>query len=257
MEHKYLFILSPPYSGSTLIVQLVGTSKNASIFSSKQSEGQKLEELKPIMLIDKWDETKKLPWKKIKKVFLENWDLKKPILVEKSPPNIIRTKDIIQEFQPVFFIITIKNPYSWAYSVKRRKDQIKFSKVAQNWVRMAKHQMNNISNLKNSLFFKYEDLTDDPEKVSQDIGNFLNELNDINYDKKFKVHSLIGRKPKKISNLNNIAISKMSLDNIHEINKVLNQEKEILKYFSYDILSDDEYHSIVKNSENRDSLKIL
>ena len=247
MNHKYLFILSPPFSGSTLITRLVGTSKNVSIFSSPQSEGQKLKDLKDIMMVNsRWNESTKFPWKKIKKVFLQNWDLTKPILVEKSPANIKKTKDIIQEFQPVFFIITIRNPYTWVQSYSRRSKNDNFSKIARRWIFHAKHQMKNISNLDNFLFFKYEDLTINPEKISTKIKNFLSELNDINYKENFEIHSIIGSESKPIMNLDNLVISKLSLDNIHEINEVLKKHKNIMKFFSYDILSDETYYDICK-----------
>ena len=253
MDHKYLFILSPPYSGSTLITKLIGTSKNASIFSSPQSEGQKLKDLKEIMMVDyRWNKSIKFPWKKIKEIFLQNWDLTKPILVEKSPPNIIKTDDIIQEFQPVFFIITIRNPYTWTQSYSRRSKNDNFSKIARRWIFHAKHQMKNITNLKNSLFFKYEDLTNNPEKISTEIKNYLSELNDINYKEKIEVHSIIGSEPEfikhynSIVNLDHLVISKLSLNNIHEINDVLKENKNIMNFFSYDILSDEKYNEMCK-----------
>ena len=57
-EHKYLFILSPPFSGSTLLNQIISSSKNVSCNNNIGTrEGQTLPGVKKIMFDKKrWDE---------------------------------------------------------------------------------------------------------------------------------------------------------------------------------------------------------
>ncbi len=236
-NHKFLFILSPAFSGSTLIAKLIGTSKNASIFSNQKAEGQEISELRDIMNVhDKWDETKKLPWSHIKNVFKKNWDLNKPILVEKSPPNIIRAKEIESEFNNPFFIVSIRNPYAWCYSHYRREGRKNISRIVRRWIYLAKFQIKNIENLKNVLFFSYEDLTTFPKKTLLKISKFIPELNDIDINQEFAIHSLIGDKKKQIMNFNNLAISNFSHYDIDQISEILKKEKDILNYFSYTLI---------------------
>jgi len=234
---KFLFILCLPFSGSTLITKLIGTSKNASIFSSTESEGQKIPELGDIMLIDdRWNPNIKFPWQKIKEIFMSHWDLSKPILVEKSPPNIIRTQEIIKEFHPIFFIASIRNPYAFSYSFHRRSPDVPFSHIAKRWVSMAKFQISNIENLDNILFFTYEDLTNHPETISAKIANFIPELHDLDIHAQFTIHSMTGSKRKPIQNFNNIAISQLSSSHILELNQIFEKEKHVMDYFLYDFL---------------------
>ena len=66
--HKYLFILSPPFCGSTLLNQLISTSKNVSCNNNIGTrEGQTLPEARNIMFENnRWDSNVSLPWERIK-----------------------------------------------------------------------------------------------------------------------------------------------------------------------------------------------
>ena len=39
---------------------------------------------------NRWDNNVRLPWEKIKTVWHKYWDLSKPILLDKSTPNIMK-----------------------------------------------------------------------------------------------------------------------------------------------------------------------
>jgi len=234
--HKFLFILSLPFSGSTLLVKLIGTSHNASIFNSPSHEGQMLDEVKHIMREKPWDPNIKFPWNFIKEVFMKNWDLSKQILVEKSPPNIICTDDIVKAFDNIFFIITIRNPYAWCASMKRRFPDMENADIVNSWLQKASYQIQNIKNLKNALFFKYEELCDRPSHVKDKIEQFIPELSDIHIDEEFSVHSMIGNHKKPIINFNDLEISLLKTSDIDEISSILKNKENILRFFSYDIL---------------------
>ena len=113
----YLFVLCPPYSGSTLLWKLLSTSEHV---SSLPAEGQSLTELKALMRDKPWDAAQELPWPEIKAVWESYWDMGKAILLEKSPPNLIRTDDILAHFHPVKFIIMVRNPYAHSEGLIRR-----------------------------------------------------------------------------------------------------------------------------------------
>ena len=106
---SYLFILCPPYSGSTVLWKLVSTSEAV---SSLPTEGQFIPEVKAILRATPWRVPLQLPWKDIKAVWDRYWDPSKPLLVEKSPPHLMRTHDIVEHFNPVHFLIMVRNPYA-------------------------------------------------------------------------------------------------------------------------------------------------
>lgn len=235
-QKKFLFILCPPHSGSTLLLYLVGTSKNSSVFEIR-GEGQYLTEAKSIMRVDPYNEQMKIPWNTIKKIYEKNWDMTKSVLVDKSPPNLIRAPEIEVEFENSFFITMLRNPYPWCYGIKNRKTHLTFTEVALMWLHLAKYQIKNIHNLSRVLSFTYEDLCDNPEKTVKKIETFIPELNDIDITQKFRIHTLEGKQEKQITNLNNLALSKLTNTNLAEISKVLRREEDVMKFFSYEILS--------------------
>ena len=51
------------------------------------------------------------------------WDLSKPILLDKSVPNIIRTDEISKAFNRVYYICMVRNPYAQVESIMRRNYQ--------------------------------------------------------------------------------------------------------------------------------------
>lgn len=241
----YLFILSPPYSGSTLLSEIIGTSPNV---SSLPEEGQFLDELKDIMREKPWDPDYSMQWDYIRKIWESYWDLSKPILLEKSPPNIIRALRIQELFQKSYFLIMIRNPYAMCEGLNRRNGT-PFAKAAQFWVKCAQYQMENSKKLENSLSFSYEDLTDSKAQTCQRIMEFLPELNSLDIDRSFKVHSVLAKDggnkdkgiPLKIQNLNPVKIGTLSRDNIRQINSVLEKHAEIMSFFGYSCLSADEH----------------
>src|SRR4030095_14543472 len=120
--HRFLFILCPPYSGSTLMHEIICSSPQVSpnnIFGTR--EGIALPEIRRLLDHRKlWDERSKYPWPLIKKEWLRYWDTSKPILLDKSPANLIRASFIREHFRPASFIVMTCNPYAHCERLIRR-----------------------------------------------------------------------------------------------------------------------------------------
>lgn len=236
-EHKFLFILSPAYCGSTLLNQIISTSNSVSVNNNLGNrEGQSLPSVKKIMFDHqrRWDVTLDFDWEMIKKEWLKYWDLTYPVLLEKSPPNIIRTKSIKKIFVPSYFIILYRNPYAHCESLIRRKgsDATSSAKFA---IECLKYQKDNITQLENSLAISYEFLTTETKKAAKLLAEFMPELKDIHYNHEFTAHNFLSEKMK-INNLNEIKISKLTTLQLKEINKVFAQESETLTFFNYQVI---------------------
>jgi hypothetical protein len=72
--HTYLFVLSPPYCGSTVLWRLLATSLAV---STHPTEGLSLDEVKHIMSEGPkpWDPQKIIPWMEIKEQWEQAWDM--------------------------------------------------------------------------------------------------------------------------------------------------------------------------------------
>ena len=110
-ENKYLFILSAPLCGSTLLNEILSTSSNVSTNNNWGTrEGHKLPTTRQMMFDhdNRWNTDVDFDWQFINAEWRKYWDVSNPVLVEKSPPNIIRAKSIESAFIPSYFIILIR-----------------------------------------------------------------------------------------------------------------------------------------------------
>ena len=131
----------------------------------------------------RWNEEKYIPWQKVKDIWSKYWDLSKPILMDKSTPNIIRVSDIKQVFKPISFIAIVRNPYAQCEGIIRRNNQ-SAEFAAEFAIRCLKYQKKNIENEKNLLFFNYEELCDNTHQVVNKINEFIPYNSDIKMKKK-------------------------------------------------------------------------
>lgn len=240
VENKFLFVLCPPYCGSTLLVEILSTSKSVSVNNQNGTkEGQKLPEVRPIMYEtpDRWNEAAKFPWQDIRSVWLQYWDQTRPILLEKSPPNIMRAFDIQVHFQPAYFIGMVRNPYAHCESIIRRNSQSP-SMAAEFVLKCLRYQKQNIEGLANAIFFKYEKLTSQPGETAVKLKQFLPELADLDMDRDYGAHNFKDQQLK-IQNLNEEKIKNLTPQQMDEINTYFAQEKPILDYFEYELLEAD------------------
>ncbi|MEP4485379.1 MAG: sulfotransferase [Halioglobus sp.] len=228
----YLFVLCPPYSGSTLLWKLLATSANV---SALPSEGQFLPELEQVMRDRPWRDELNLPWPHIKSIWLSYWDTSKPVLLEKSPPHLIRAQQIAEHFQPVSFIVMARNPYALCEGLIRR-NQWTAEAAAKHALRCLIAQQHNLQRFPESLKITYESLTNNPAVESQRIIEFLPILESLDIQASFEIHSIDGTLSRPIVDLNPKKIAELSDEQIRDINDVLSEGKEALNYWGYELL---------------------
>lgn len=229
---SYLFILCPPYSGSTLLWKLLSTSVNV---SALPMEGQFLPELKELMRDKPWDAARALPWPDIKAVWESYWDKDKPVWLEKSPPNLIRTRDIRAHFQPVKFIVMVRNPYAQAEGLMRRNHFT--ARRAANFSMMClRRQLENARQLEDTLVMTYEALVQDPAAVCAQLAAFMPVLGDMDHAGHFEVHSIDGTVNRPITDLNSKKIATLSAASLAAMNDIFAQHRETLDAWGYSLI---------------------
>ena len=235
-QNKYAFVLCPPYCGSTLLTQILSSSNNVSINNSiGTSEGQTLPEVRDHLFVEnRWDEDLEIDWPFVKKVWERYWDLKKPVLLEKSPPNIIRVRQILQHFEPAYFFAMWRNPYAHCESQIRRNGNNP-REAAGFAIRCLDIQRRNIEHFDNLLPISYEQLTNQPALFVQRANRFLPELGNLRIQGRFEIHNISGQK-KDISDLNQEKIELLNSQERREMNLVFSQHRDIFDYFGYRLL---------------------
>lgn len=232
---SYLFVLCPPYSGSTVLWKLISTSNNV---SALPSEGQFLPELQDVMRSAPWKTENPLPWPHIKQVWDSYWDDKKPVWLEKSPPNLIRTGEILEYFQPVKFVIMVRNPYAQAEGLIRRNNW-QATRAANFSLRCLSAQLDNRRTLEDATVLTYESLVADPGRASQQISSFVPELGDLDVTASFEVDSIDGTLNRPITDLNAKKIAALTPDTIAALNEVYLPQRETLEAWDYELIIPD------------------
>ena len=236
-NNQYLFILSPPFSGSTLLNERISTTKNISCNNNiGLREGQHLPKVKDILFTnDRWDPEKVINWRKVHNLWDKYWEKSKSVLLEKSPPNICRATQIEKEFKNSKFICLIRNPYAQIEGHMRR-----YSSSPENATLLClnyfRYQKENIEKLQKCILIKYEELADNTLETKNIISEFIPELKDINTNKKFTAHNLRNKGGMRIVNLNNEKISNLKKEDIKSINNILRKDLKLLNYFNYSLV---------------------
>lgn len=241
--HSYLFVLCPPYCGSTVLWRLLSTSP---VVSAHPTEGQSLEEVKHIIWEGPkpWDPRKVIPWAEVRQGWERVWDMSKSILLEKSPPHIVWALEIEKAFTPAYFIAMMRDPYAFCEGRRRRHPESHIKVSAEFWADCANYQIRNIERLERITFFRYEDFAERPMDIRSQILDFMSELEDIDITKSFKARSIGRSRELAIQNLNREKIDRLSTRDIRDVNSVLRRHDHLMDYFGYGYLEPNFGHSL-------------
>jgi hypothetical protein len=106
------------------------------------------------------------------------WDLLKPCLLEKSPPNLVRTRFLQRMFPESFFVILLRHPLPVAFSTRKLvaelgSEAISIDSLIKHWIHCHNLFDHDRSRLRNVITIKYEDLVEDAEDVLKSIHEFV------------------------------------------------------------------------------------
>lgn len=230
----HLFILCPRFSGSTLVQEILRSSPHATVLPR---EGQWLPECKGILGgDDRWEPDTVMDWRAAAKMFDYYWDPRKPVRIEKSPPNLLRAAQLNAFFPNTRFIINIRNPYATVEGELRRGKTNDASEAAAFWLLCAETQRSNANAFKNALFFRYEDLVSDPSAVCERLLAFLPQLGSLDASVIRPIKNVRGEELEEIVDLNAEKIARLTKEQIAAISAVLRTNPKVPEFFGYEIL---------------------
>lgn len=254
MKNEYVFILSPSYSGSTVLWKMIGTAENVSIMPE---EGQFLPEAEPLMRNQPWNEnTPPFNWKIIKNIWHTYWDNSKKYLLEKTPENLMRVHEIQNFFKPIKYIILVRNPYALVEGIMRRNDSPPKGAA---WfvIKILKKLKMHAETLDNSLVLSYEDFVNDTKNIAERIEDFLPDIGKIDFSSSYKSHSIDGVAERPIIDFNKKKLEQLSDEKLVTINNVFLQYKELLDYWGYQLYFPSWYNHDTKSNSDEITKPIL
>jgi len=197
VKHKFVFICGLHRSGTSILFRSLRDHPEISGFNhtdSPEDEGMHLQTVfKPsgayggagrfglnpnAHLTEKSELVTSANCNKLFTEWAPYWDLEKPFLLEKSPPNIIRTRFLQSMFPNVYFIVLTRHPIAVTYATRAwyRHFRIfwrRFDLILKHWVTCHEILREDAQFVKKILVIKYEDFVEDPVHNMRTITDFL------------------------------------------------------------------------------------
>ncbi|MBP8001550.1 MAG: sulfotransferase [Chloroflexi bacterium] len=101
------------------------------------------------------------------------WDLRKPFLLEKSLPNLIRTRFLQALFPQAYFIILLRHPIPVTLATKKWRPRRPLISLLSHWFVCHERFQQDKSHLRHVLMIRYEDFVANPAPVLGEIWRFL------------------------------------------------------------------------------------
>jgi hypothetical protein len=244
-EPVFLFALVTPYGGSTALAKILDTSSK-SMTLHDSGEGQWL--VPGLHQAHNWHPGMHVDWGSVRSVWLNEYQQQKSlndeisVVIEKSPPNVVRAEQFKENFAHTRFLGFVRNPYATCSSVHYRYwlpthmipayRARRFKHYATGWLGKAiliKEFVEKYS----FEYFTYEQFCADTKSCVEKINRACPELGGIDTDAKIKVK---GGKVQTFSNQNERRIVKLKPADIKEMNRVLVTRPDVLKFFGYELM---------------------
>ena len=156
------------------------------------------------------------------------WDLEKNILLEKSPPNIIRTRFLQEMFPNSYFINITRHPIATSIASKKWS-KTSLDELINHWITCHEIFDEDKKMIRNIINIKYEDIINNNKKTLYKISKFLNlqikpseiEIKQGINDKYFEIWK------KKSKNI----LSK------HKILKIINKYNSSVEKYGYSLIN--------------------
>ena len=242
-EPHFLFIVTPPYSGSTALAAILQSSPHVASLQER-AEGQWL--IPELSAADRWKPNKYIDYESVRRVWLaraaqiktEQKDVK--VIVEKSPPNMVRLGKLIERFASYSLLANNRNPYANISSLSvrvgnadqsesERLEQLSF--LAKRWVERSELIQSLISQYKMNLI-TYEQFCANPEILLAMLNLPKGIAETVVTDQEI---SIKGQELKPLVNYNQKQISLLSAKEIEVISDVLQNHQKLLTFFGYEL----------------------
>lgn len=190
-DKRFLFICGLHRSGTSILHRLLREHPLTSGFHDlgvAQDEGQHLQSVFPAAHVfggagefafnpdAHLTETSELASAENRDVLLREWgayyDLDKQILLEKSPPNLIRSRFFRSMLPNSSFVFIVRHPVAVSLATEKWTSRSIIERLL-HWHTAHAIMLNDIRSLENSLVIRYEDFINTPLKYLDDICQMM------------------------------------------------------------------------------------
>ncbi|MDX6480743.1 MAG: hypothetical protein QOG85_1253 [Gaiellaceae bacterium] len=190
MEHRFVFLAGLHRSGTTLLARLLAAHPEVSGFSGTDvdaDEGQHLQTVYPAAKV--WGGPGRFGFapeahfteeqaseEKARQLFDEwspHWDLSRPVLLEKSPPNLLKTRFLQALFPGSRFVVIVRHPIPASIPTARWRGTRRYDLLFKHWLHCHALFEADRDRLEHVHVLTYEQLAREPEATLRGVFEFL------------------------------------------------------------------------------------
>jgi hypothetical protein len=190
--HRFVFLAGLHRSGTTLLARLLAAHPQVSGFSGTSApadEGQHLQTVYPsdhehgrpgrfgfAPEMHLTEDSPLVTEENALKLFEEwapHWDLSSPVLLEKSPPNLLKTRFLQALYPSSSFVVIVRHPIPVSIPTAKWRGTRRFDRMFEHWLHAHALFGADRGHLRRVHVLQYEQLVSDPETVLREIFEFL------------------------------------------------------------------------------------
>ena len=101
------------------------------------------------------------------------WDMAKPFLVEKSPPNLIMGRFLQTMYPDAKFVFIVRHPVPVSLATTKWRKRTPLARLFDHWFVAHDTMLGDLPALRHVHVLKYEDLMGDPHETLKSVASFL------------------------------------------------------------------------------------
>ena len=190
--HRFVFLAGLHRSGTTLLARLLAAHPQVSGFSGTDApadEGQHLQSVYPsdheygrpgrfgfAPEMHLTEDSPLVSEQSAGTLFEEwspHWDLSRPMLLEKSPPNLLKTRFLQALFPNSAFVVLVRHPIPVSLATARWRRTRRYHRLLEHWLRCHALFEADREHLDRVHVIQYEQLVRDPADMLRGIFEFL------------------------------------------------------------------------------------
>ena len=249
IQPHFLFIITPPFTGSTALAQILNTSHRTMLLHPS-GEGQWIiPGLATLNREERWNPKRTMKYKSIRSVWLNKYqEIKRlvynvDVVIEKSPPNMIHIEKYMKVFKNNSLLANNRNPYAYCASIlyrnynislMTREQRIKIlQEIAFDWFRKSA-RVKKLTEKHRIPLLTYESICASPSSILSKLKNMENlpagvaDTIDPNVPIKVKDY-----KTQKLADQNERQLAKLKKKEIEILRNIFSKRNELLNFFGY------------------------
>ncbi|HET8752589.1 MAG TPA: sulfotransferase [Gaiellaceae bacterium] len=190
--HRFVFLAGLHRSGTTLLARLLAAHPEVSGFSdtgAPADEGQHLQSVYPsdheygrpgrfgfAPEMHLTEESPLVSEENARALFEEwspHWDLSRRFLLEKSPPNLLKTRFLQALYPDSAFVVIVRHPIPVSIPTAKWRGTRRYDRMFEHWLRCHALFEADREHLDRVHVLHYEQLVNDPEAMLRGIFEFL------------------------------------------------------------------------------------